>query len=160
MAVPPAAATRAGKDARLIRDRPVIDRIVRVEVACCGGEERRRISDDCGRLAARRRPGARTGVRVSVLEGVNRDAIDGGGRSYRRTGPVLERGRGVQVIRVTIVALRREPDLADQRRGPVLLQLESLLGREQRLEVRLRLALLGARLELHEVRDCYRRKQP
>src|SRR5436190_312990 len=70
-----------------------------------------------------------------------------------RRGAVLERTAVAEVVRVAVVPLRLEADFTGEAGEAVLLLEEGLLGGEDRLRVRLGLALLRARLELDEVRD-------
>src|SRR5207253_9024960 len=67
-------------------------------------------------------------------------------------------GRAVEEVREAVVPLWHEPDRLYEAPVSVLLLEVRLLGGERVLQVRLRLALLGARLELDEVRDGDRRK--
>ena len=72
MAMATAATAAAGQRARLIGDRPVIDRVVGVDVACRASDERgRRGIDHHWGLAAAGRPSRGVRLRVGVRERVN-----------------------------------------------------------------------------------------
>src|SRR5207237_9372787 len=98
------AATSAGSQgARLIRDRPVVDGVVGVDVACRASDERgRRGVDHQWGLAATGRPGRGVRLRVGVLERVDGYAIGVSRDAGRRTGAVVERTARRQVVRVPV----------------------------------------------------------
>src|SRR5439155_6419594 len=156
------AARRDGEDARAARDGPDVDRRVGVDVAHRAGvESRRRRSVDALRVAAggAARAGAGRGDHrgslgaEAVLEDVDVDAGERRRVDDGRRGAVLERTAVAEVVRVAVVPLRLEADFTGEAGEAVLLLEEGLLGGEDRLRVRLGLALLRARLELDEVRN-------